>query len=260
MVLLTVDLAVANSRYVLTVPQAFFETASVVEDVIENAERADPTPGPFRIHRMWQWYPTSWREIVSDDRISEVLIWDRDTLYPKFGINDGFNYTYTSGVGQIQDYERFFTRFLTKVVDAQAAQHLGVQPGEEVVYYPRPAFDMWNTRYFIVAHVANGWRDPPRGYASFLFQSRLVYPEPDRFVGPGGDEKAEKWATSRDFKVIRNLATYPRLGRARRPRPDRSPIRRRTPKAPPFAKCSMRPTRSGTMGLSAFMTRTRSPG
>ena len=118
-----------------------------------------------------------------EGRIDEVLAWDRDTLYPKFGIDFGVAYTHTGGVGELADYERFFTRFPIKIGDKEAAAHLDVEPGSEVLYYPRRGFDMWNTRYMIVAYVANGWRDPPRAHASFLFQSRQVYPEPDRFKG-----------------------------------------------------------------------------
>ncbi len=209
-VLLTADLAAANARYVLTAPQALFEAKSEVMEVIENAERADPSPGPFRIYRMWQWYPTRWYEIPSKDRIDEVLAWDRDTLYPKFGIDFGVAYTHTGGVGELADYERFFTSFPIKIGDRQAAAHLDVEPGEEVIYYPRRGFDMWNTRYMIVAYAANGWRDPPRAHASFLFQSRQVYPDPDRFKGLTGSAAAKEWVGARDFKVIRNLAAYPR--------------------------------------------------
>jgi Bacterial membrane protein YfhO len=69
---------------------------------------------------------------------------------------------------------------------------------------------MWNTRYIIVAFEANGWRDPPRGSAAFLFQSRQVYPDPDHFTGPNGTAQVANWAETRDFKVIRNLIEYPR--------------------------------------------------
>ena len=182
--MLTADLAAANAAYVLTVPQALFDTTSEVSEVIANAERADPSPGPFRIYRMWQWYPTRWYKTPSQNRIDETLIWDRDTLYPKFGIDFGLEYTHTGGVGELANYERFFTRFFTRVNYRQAAAHLDVEPGQEVIYFPRRGFDVWNTRYMIVAYVANGWRDPPRAHASFLFQSRQIYPGSRSIQGP----------------------------------------------------------------------------
>jgi hypothetical protein len=209
-ILLTADLAVANSRYVITLPQGLFETKPGVIDVIEQAERTDPSPGPFRIYRMWQWYPVSWGEKSSPNRLNEVLAWDRETLYPKFGIDYGLQYTHTSGVGELADYERFFKPFYPRVTDQEAARHLNVELGEEIIYYPRRGFDLWNTRYVIVAFAANGWRDPPRASASFLFYSRQIYPDPERFKGPGGTAEAESWMEDRDFKVIRNLTAYPR--------------------------------------------------
>jgi hypothetical protein len=210
LVALTADLAAANSRFVLTVPQALFEARSEVNELIANAERADPSPGPFRVYRMWQWYPMRWFDTSSRNRIDETLIWDRDTLYPKFGIDLGLAYTHTGGVGELADYERFFIRFSTKINDPQAAEHLDVKPGESVIYLPRRGFDVWNTRYFIVAYAANGWRDPPRAHASFLFQSRQIYPDPAQFTGPQAAENAQNWAESRDFKVLKNLVVYPR--------------------------------------------------
>jgi Bacterial membrane protein YfhO len=91
-----------------------------------------------------------------------------------------------------------------------------------VIYFPRRGFDLWNTRYIIVAYAANGWRDPPRAHASFLFQSRQIYPDPERFQGSLGAENVKNWVEARDFKVIKNLVAYPRSwvvhsGRAARP-------------------------------------------
>ena len=80
MVLMTADLAWANSRYVLTDPQSLFETKPEVLRAIDAAERADPSPGPFRIHRTSQWYPPRWGEKFSKDRVAEIIAWERDTL------------------------------------------------------------------------------------------------------------------------------------------------------------------------------------
>src|SRR5262249_1487014 len=49
--LLTVDLAVAGAPLIVTIPQADFERESAVFEAIRAAERADPSPGPFRIQR-----------------------------------------------------------------------------------------------------------------------------------------------------------------------------------------------------------------
>ncbi len=73
LIVMTADLAAANSRYILTAPQSIFETKPEVVKVIEEAERADPSPGPFRIHRMRPWNPESWSEITSQHRFLEIV-------------------------------------------------------------------------------------------------------------------------------------------------------------------------------------------
>jgi len=210
LMVMTADLAVANARYVLTVPQSVLETKPAVLEVIEDAERADPSPGPFRIHRMPMWYPMSWTDASSKDRISEIAGWERDTLQPKHGINVGFEYTHTLGVASLEDYDRFFTSSTMVVRDRPFADTLGIEVGQKVIYYPRRAFDIWNTRYFIVPFDARGWRDSTRGSASFLFQSDQVYPDDALFVGPRGTEAAMNWIDTKDFRVIRNRVEYPR--------------------------------------------------
>ncbi len=52
LLLLSADLAVANARLIMTVPQAVFDGPSQAARLIEAAERSDPSPGPFRVHRM----------------------------------------------------------------------------------------------------------------------------------------------------------------------------------------------------------------
>jgi len=210
LIVMTADLAAANARYILTVPQSSFETKPEVLKIIEGAERTNPSPGPFRIHRLPIWYPLAWVTTPSEDRIIELAAWERDTLQPKYGINFGLEYTHTIGVGQIEDYDRFFASFYWPIRDKELAKTLGVEVGQEMIYDPRRAYDMWNTRYFIVPFDANGWRDATRGFASFVFQSEQVHPDPARFVGPKGTEEARNWIETRDFAVIRNLMQFPR--------------------------------------------------
>ena len=95
MILMTADLAAANSRYILTVPQSLYDTRPEAVKAIEDAERADRSPGPFRIHRVRGWHPRSWDESVSPNRLLEVARWEQDTLNPKHGIDYGLEYTYS---------------------------------------------------------------------------------------------------------------------------------------------------------------------
>ena len=136
LVLMTADLAAANSRFVVTCPQSVFETKPEVLSAIENAERMDPSPGPFRVHRMLNWFPGIWSKNPSRDRIAEIVAWEHDTLNPKYGINYGLEYTCALGVAQLADYEQFFPSFSLKLLDQPLAQDLGIGLGEDV-YLPR---------------------------------------------------------------------------------------------------------------------------
>jgi hypothetical protein len=222
LIAMTTDLAVANSRLIFTVPQSIFETRPEVLKIIENAEREKPSPGPFRVHRMPLWNPGGWQKQGSPDRIKDFVTWERDTLQPKYGINFDIEYTHTLGVAELYDYEWYFGGFYRIIRDKAMAEHFKVEVGTEVVYFPRRAFDMWNTRYFVLPYHPGGWREEGRGYASFVFQSEAVYPEPERFQGKKGADLFKDWLENHDFQVQRNLQECPRawvVHEARRTRP-----------------------------------------
>ncbi len=206
----TADLAVANARSILTVPQALFETTPEVVRIIADAERAQPATGPYRVHRMPQWDPPIWFTRPSTDRTQDFVEWERNTVQPKYGITFGMDYTHTMGVAELYDYEWYFGGFPRKIRSAELARTLGIEVGKEVVYFPRRSFNMWNTRYFILPCWPNGWRDEFRGYAAFLLDCDAIYPDPARFRGPGGAEALKKWTEEQDFQVFRNRQEYPR--------------------------------------------------
>lgn len=211
LIVVTADLAVANSRYVTVVPQALFEGEPEVLKIIREAERRDPSPGPYRVYRMPLWNPPLWLMTASDDRGRDFVEWERATLQPKYGINEGVEHTHTIGVAEIYDFEWFFGGFPRKVW-GQTAQSLGLAPGQEVVYFPRRSFDIWGSRYFILPWYPNGWRDEARGFAALLANSELVYPPRERFEGADKNkgEDLKTWAQERDYQVRRNLSAYPR--------------------------------------------------
>ncbi len=114
------------------------------------------------------------------------------------------------GLPLLEDYDRFFVSSFGWVRDQPFAQSIGIKVGQEVIYDPRRAFDMWNTRYFIVPFDANGWRDSTRGLASFLFQRRSGLSRSRPIRGRNGSEEARNWIETKDFRVMRNRAEYPR--------------------------------------------------
>ncbi len=211
LIVMTADLAAANAGFVLTVPQAVFDTKPELVRIIEEAERDHPSPGPYRIHRMPLWNPVGWNKTASRDRIDEMMMWEHRTIQPKYGINLGIEYTHAMGVAELYDYDWYFSGFPWKIHDPQLAAALGVELEKEVVYFPRRAYDMWNTRYLIVPYWHGGWRDEFRGYASFVFETERVYPPTNRFSSADGGKEAEReWIETSDFKVLRNLQEYPR--------------------------------------------------
>ena len=205
----TADLAAANARYVLTVSQAVLEAKPEVLRLIEEAERKRPSAGPFRIHRMPAWHPPIWQATPSVDRAGDYVAWEHDTLQPKYGINHGTEYTHTFGVGQLYDYDWFFDGFPRAIRTPEGAKALGVEIGQEVMSFPRRSFDIWNTRYFVVPAYPPNWRDPYRGYASFVFETERVYPGPGTLRGPNGAETSRSWM-EKDFQIRRNLNELPR--------------------------------------------------
>jgi len=207
----TADIAVANARYVLTVPQKVFETKPEVLAAIEAAEKANPSPepGPYRVHRMPIWDLVDWTQTASDDRVRDFVVWERDTLQPKYGINLGVQYTLTIGVAELYDYEWFFGGFYRKA-DAEVARTLGVPLDHKLVAYSRRAFDLWNTRYFVTPYYPGGWGEEQRGYATFLQDTERVYPPKDALKGPDRAAKEMEWVRKHDVQVFRNQTPYPR--------------------------------------------------
>ncbi len=203
------DLAVANARYILTVPQSLFEGTPEVVRLINEAEKKNPTPGPFRVHRMPIWDPIGWRDEASKDRVRDFVEWERKTIQPKYGITEGISYTMVLGVAELYDYEWYFGAF-RRQADEVGAKMLGVNVGSEVVVNPRRSFDMWNTRYFVTPTYSGGWKDEHRGYASFLEQTKQIAPPLELSNGPGAEERSREWSMKEDYQIRLNLNCYPR--------------------------------------------------
>jgi uncharacterized membrane protein len=212
LIVMALDLAAANSKYVMTVEQSILDGQPRLVQIIKKAEadRSPPVPGPFRVHRMPSWNPGGWQVTPSTDRERELVAWEHDTITSKYGINFGIEYTRTTGVAELDDYEWYFSGFYRTTIGPAMAKQLGAVAGEKLIYFPRRAYDMWNTRYFVVPANANGWRDEKRASAAFRLVSELIYPEKGRFDGPRGEEESRKWMDTQDFEVLRNAQEFPR--------------------------------------------------
>jgi len=206
---MTTDLALANSRYIFTVDQALMEKKPRLVELLEAAERAKPADGLYRVHRMPIWNPSIWFREESADRVKDFVVWERDTIQPKYGLPYNIHYTWTLGVAELWDFDWFFGGFPRKI-DAATAKWLNAKPGQEIVYFPRRSFDLWNTRYFIVPAYPNGWMDEDRAFAAFLPESELIYPAPETFKEPRDSQRERDWLEREDFRIYRNKAALPR--------------------------------------------------
>ena len=150
MMLMSADLSVANARLVWTAPQATFYCAVRGGRQIEASERFDPSPGPFRVHRMpGGWFPVQFGTTGNPRRYAELMSWARETLFPLFAPPLGFEYSTTIGSLELEDYGAFFHP-RPMPLPAGIATILGVPAGQPVVYFPRRSFDLWAARYFLL--------------------------------------------------------------------------------------------------------------
>ena len=177
---MTADLAAANARYVLTVPQAVLDSKPEVLRIIEDEERKQPSTGPL---------PHPSHAGLAPARSGRRL---PRSIGPS--ISSPGNTTRSSrSMGSISgsstpipsaSASSMTTSGSSAVFPGPSARPRWPRPsasmsGKEVVYFPRRSFDIWNTRYFVVpCRSARGWRDAYRGYASFLFETERIYPQP----------------------------------------------------------------------------------
>jgi hypothetical protein len=206
--IVSLDLMAASSRIVWTVPQAVYEESPLMLKLIEAAERSEPASGPFRVHRMSIWQPMDWFLRSSNDRHEEIARWEHDTLGSLHPVSFGLDSTCLQGPSDVYDYGLLFMPGL-RTADPRIARTANLAPGEPYMYYPRQSFDVWNTRYFIVPAKLLA-TDTYRGFASFLPQTKVLYPDLNSFEGPGADERRERWYFAKDVSLLRNKVVFPR--------------------------------------------------
>jgi hypothetical protein len=205
---LTLDLLVANAYHVVTVRQSAFEGTPRALEVIREAERANPAPGPFRIQRVGRWWPARWTAGGAPRDFETIARWERHSLRPLYGLPLGVRSTFYFDTIEPLNYGLFFLPW-SLVPDQETAHTHGLKPGQKVWYYPRRGFDLWNTRYFIVPGRLV-WDSTARGYAACLPHSTFLDPPPGAFDGPDGALRRARWEDTEDFRILRNDAAFPR--------------------------------------------------
>jgi hypothetical protein len=206
LLILSVDLALANRGQVGIVSQAAYEEDPRTLAAIRKSEREFPEPGPFRVFRLHAWAPRAWNQAGSPDRVEEMIRWERDTLRSKYEITLGISSTFSFGAAELAEIPPFFQPFLIPLDPAKALS-LKIPVDRPASYYPRRGFDLWNTRYFILP-ARMSWTVASRGFASLLPDAKAIYP--GLFIGPDSKSERESWASNEDVQVVRNRAAFPR--------------------------------------------------
>jgi hypothetical protein len=193
LVTLTADLALADCRIVWTVPQSALDTTPLVARLIDRSEHSRPSAGPFRIHRVEQWHPAVFRRHRSEQRLEEVVAWEHDTLDRLYGEAVPLDYTFIHGIIDLDEYLEFFASQAILRDDQQGTTR-------PIFSFPRGAFDLWNTRYFIMPVELNGWMGNERGFTR-------VYPEENIVADP---ELSDRWIARQGWQLLRNQRALPR--------------------------------------------------
>ncbi len=135
------DLYVANAWTVATAPRSFFENQSKIFKIVkaERAERlasqfvdASPTnpsrfadfnaddgvalsarldAPPLRVYRFPVWFPAAFPTRSSSARISERVVWDAATLFPKYPFSQGIATIDARGTAMDAQYAAFIDAF-----------------------------------------------------------------------------------------------------------------------------------------------------
>ena len=211
-ILLAIDLAIANAPLVWTVPQQNFEFPSCAGQGITEAERVDPSAGPFRVHRVEMLFPKGLARRPARRWLREMIAWKRNSLEPLFGLPLGLEHTLLQGILESDDYVQFFGSILVTPRDS-----LGIASGPPMYAFPRRGIDLWNSRYVVMSVNANGWLGQSAGF-------ERIAPSDEVVQDPG---RAKQWIEDANWQLLRNKDAYARawlvhMARVRKPARGRS--------------------------------------
>ncbi len=104
MIVVAVDLAVANGWMVATAPAALWQQPSRLATAINSGESDRDDASPRRVYRRPLWLPPEWKAAGSPDRIAELVRWERDTLFPKHHLGAGLAVADIEGTMSLLDH------------------------------------------------------------------------------------------------------------------------------------------------------------
>ena len=178
---------------------------------IERAEREQPSPGPYRVHRVPIWSPVRWSETASPDRVRDFVGWANETLEPKYGINLGVEYTLTMGVAELYDYDVVLRRILLRGPRPSGPCSSVVSRGTELVVYPRRVVRSCGTPATSSSPIPRHGTMSYRGIASFIDRTERIDPPPDAFLtGPRARHRRTPGPCDHDYPDPPQSDAYPR--------------------------------------------------
>ena len=105
LILVTVDLALANGWMVVCAPGRLWEEKSKLATAIEEFQRRESSGDePCRVYRHPIWMRPQWKTTRSPTRLADSVRWDHDTLWPKYHLADRIAITEVSGTMKLGDY------------------------------------------------------------------------------------------------------------------------------------------------------------
>lgn len=103
LVLIVVDLGIANAWLVPTADAKLWRQPTQLADIVSSGDSAAPP----RVYRQAGWLPEQWKETTSSDRLEQVLLWDRATGSPKHNLPSRFGVAEVYGTMMPSDYQVF---------------------------------------------------------------------------------------------------------------------------------------------------------
>ena len=114
LILVALDLAVANRWMVVCAPAGQWENESKLAQAIEAHKNSrdgvvieEALSLPTRVYRHSIWMPPEWKERGSPGRLTDAVRWDRDTLWPKHNLPQRISMAEVHGTMMPYDYQAF---------------------------------------------------------------------------------------------------------------------------------------------------------
>ncbi|HZL87100.1 MAG TPA: hypothetical protein VFB96_01880 [Pirellulaceae bacterium] len=202
--LVAIDVALANYWLVPTAPADIWRRSP---SAIEAMGASGPVPSLAlgdapRVYRasLMRWRPASFSVSGKNDRLSRIAAWERDSLFPKYGLNHGISLVESYGSLKPVDWESFFAvakSYGPRVAEARASE------------MPHPAALRLLATHFLI--LPRGWQ--PALANEPLFATPVAFPP-----GVPRPEGAALWrmvdALPRAWIVHRAMKMPPLTGRS----------------------------------------------